>query len=269
MHASPRTMRRAAERAALKADRKAQKAGLSTADPTPTPTPKPSLPITTPAPKTASPAQFAANRANSQFSCGPTTSEGKAISSRNHTQHGLTVLVSAGPFAVLATEDQSIYDNFLDALKQEWHPATTTELDLVEKLATHTWLRRRASRLQDERIEKGMNEMQDYKQFEVFARYHTTHMRAANKALADLMRIRNFQMRQLKDEAMLERRAQDAQIRFESQKRKAEEYAAKMETIRLKQEAQKQRNAREADSSRKSGDHQRGKVAESPLTQAA
>ena len=51
-------------------------------------------------------------------------------------------------------------------------------------------------------------------------------------------------MSQRKDEAMLERRAQDAQIRFESQKRKAEEHAAKMETVRLKQEAQKQRNSR-------------------------
>jgi hypothetical protein len=240
---SPRTVRRAAERAALKAARKAEKAGMTVAGPTPVPTTEPILPVAAPESKTASPAQFAANRANAQFAHGATTPEGKAISARNHTTHGLTVMVSAGPFQVLATEDQSVYDNFLEALKHDWQPTNTTELDLVEKLATHTWLRRRASRLQDERIEKGMNEMQDYKQFEVFARYHTTHMRAANKALADLMRIRNFQMRQLKDEAMLERRAQDAHIRFESQKRKAEEHAAKMETIRLKQEALKQRNS--------------------------
>ena len=172
----------------------------------------------------------------------PTSQEGKAISSRNHTQHGLTVSVGSGPFKVLPGEDQSDYDNCLLAFKAEWQPATATELDLVERMATYSWLRCRAQRLQDERIAKGMHEMQDYKQFEILSRYHTTHMRAFNKAFADLMRLRTFQMRQKKDEAMLARHAQQMEIRFESQKRKAVEHAAKMETIRLRQEAQKQRN---------------------------
>jgi hypothetical protein len=111
-------------------------------------------------------------------------------------------------------------------------------------MATHAWLRHRAQRLQDEKLAQGMNQMQDYKQIDVLARYYNTHLRAYNKAFADLVRLKRFQMSQKKDEALLERRAQDVQIRFESQKRKAEEHAAKMESIRLKQEAQKQRNSR-------------------------
>ncbi len=55
------------------------------------------------------------------------------------------------------------------------------------------------------------------------------------------MRLKNFQSKQEKDRAILERRALDTQIRFESQKRAAELHAAKLETIRLKQEALKQR----------------------------
>jgi hypothetical protein len=219
-----RTIRRAAERQARKADLKAQKNQSE--------------------PKTASPAQVAANQANAQLSCGPTSIEGKAISSRNHTVHGLTASITGGPFQVLPTENQAEYNRVLGMYMDEWNPATATELDLVERMATHAWLRHRAQRLQDEKVAQGMTDMKDYKQFEVLGRYYTTHLRAYNKAFADLVRLKRFQMTQKKDEALLQRRAQDVQIRFESQKRKAEEHAAKMESIRLKQEAQKQRNNR-------------------------
>ena len=123
-------------------------------------------------------------------------------------------------------------------------PTTATELDLVQRLCTHAWLRDPAQRLQDVYLPLGLTTPQEYKQFEVLGRYYTTHLRAYNKAFADLMRLKRFQMSQRKDEALLERRAQDTQIRFESQKRKTEEHAAKMETIRIKQEAQKQRKHR-------------------------
>jgi hypothetical protein len=245
---SPRALRRAAERETLKAARKEQKAQSGTVPDNPvapnavaeSPVAAPVAPA--PEPKVASAAQFAANRANAQFSTGPVSSEGRAISSRNHTQHGLTATLSGGPFKVMAGENQSEYEAAHAAFAAEWKPATATETDLVERLAIHYWLRRRASRLQDERLALGMNEMKDYRQFEVYARYYSMHLRAFNKAFADLLRLRSFQMRQRKDEALLERRAQEMQIRFESQKRKAEEHAAKMEAIRLKQEAAKQRN---------------------------
>jgi hypothetical protein len=193
---------------------------------------------------TPSQAQIDANRMNAQHSTGPVTAAGKAASSRNRTVHGLTAEVSGSPFTVLPGEDQALYNANLAGYKAEWKPTTATELDLVQRLCTHAWLRDRAQRLQDNRLALGLNTPQDYKQFEVLGRYYATHLRAYNKAFADLVRLKRFQMSQKKDEALLERRAQDAQIRFESQKRKAEEHAAKMETIRLKQEAQKQRNER-------------------------
>jgi hypothetical protein len=221
-----RTIRRAAERQARKAEIKAQKSQTYAATPELTGTePKPE-------PKTTSPAQFAANRANAQLSHGPATPEGKAASSRNHTIHGLTAQVSGAPFTVLPGEDQSLYDAALTDYKAEWKPTTATELDLVQRLCTHAWLRDRALRLQDAHLALGLTTPQEYKQFEVLGRYYTTHLRAYNKAFADLMRLKRFQMSQKKDEALLERRAQDTQIRFESQKRKAEEHELKMQRLR-------------------------------------
>ncbi len=233
---NPRTIRRAAERKTLKAARKdqiANPASIIETDPTPVGEPK-----------TISLAQFTANRANAQSSTGPTSVEGKAVSSRNHTIHGLTAQPGSDAFQVLANEDQSEYDRLLAGYQTEWQPTTATEFDLVVRMTTHAWLRRRAQRLQDARLALGMRESDDYKQFEVYGRYYKTHLRAYDKAFSDLMRLRNFQMRQLKDEALLQNRAHDVQFRFESQQRKSAEHAAKMETIRLKQEAQKQRNNR-------------------------
>ena len=181
---------------------------------------------------TTSEAQIAANRANAQLSCGPTSPEGKARSARNHTVHGLTAEVSGVPFTVLPGEDQSLYNAALAGYKTEWKPTTATELDLVQRLCTHAWLRDRALRLQDAHLALGLTTPQEYKQFEVLGRYYTTHLRAYNKAFADLVRLKRFQMSQKKDEALLERRAQDAQIRFESQKRKAEEHELKMQRLK-------------------------------------
>jgi hypothetical protein len=195
-------------------------------------------------PKTISEAQYTANRANAQHSCGPKTLETKAISSRNHTIHGLTATVGDTPFQVLPGEDQSEYDRVHAGFSKEWKPVTTTELDLVERLAVHFWLRNRARRLQDDRLAQGMQEMAHFKQFEVYGRYYSTHLRAFNKAFADLMRLKLFQMRQEKEVALADRRAKEAQIRFESQRQKTEAHAVKMQTLNLRLEAQKLRNMR-------------------------
>ncbi len=221
----------------------------STLEPLPEAAQTPAVAEQAAGPKQASPAQYAANNANAQRSTGPVTLEGKAISSRNHTSHGLTATVAASGalsqgFKVLASENQAAYDARLAAYLQEWAPETATEIDLVARMATHSWLRERARRLQDASLEQAWDETQKLKQFEVFGRYYSLHLRAFNKALADLIRLKSFQLRQQKEAALAETRAQATQIRFESQKRKAETHAAKMETVRLKQEAQKLRNNR-------------------------
>ena len=225
---STRTIRRAAERQALKAARKQSLAE---------------------APPAVSQAQLTANRANAQLSPGPITPEGKAISARNHTTHGLTC-DTAGPFRVLPGEDQAAYDESLAGFTAEFNPVTETERDLVERLATHRWLRRRALRLQNELLEhgNGLSDPRDFKEFQLYDRYSAAHQRAFSKALAEIMRLRTFQMRQKKDEALLQRNAEltavRIQIRFESQKMKAEAHAVKMEIAHLRQEALKQRTQR-------------------------
>lgn len=226
---SDRTIRRAAERKALKEARK--QTHQSNSSPSETAT---SLPTAAAAPiaQPVSEAQLAANRANALLSHGPVTDEGKAVSSRNHTSHGLTASPS-GSYKVLPDEDQSAYDASLAGYQTEWQPVTVTEHELVKRLSTHAWIRDRATRLQDRILVEtagGDMDTATRKKFDLFARYHTLHARAFSKTFSEIMRLRTFQSRQDKDAAILERRALDLQIRFESQKRAAELHAAKLET---------------------------------------
>src|SRR5690348_17314066 len=92
----------------------------------------------------ASEAQIKANQANAQYSTGPKTPEGKAISSRNNVRVGLT----GDSFNVLAWEKQEEFDELLEDLRSEHKPATRTESLLVEKMAQSYWLSQRAAFLQ-------------------------------------------------------------------------------------------------------------------------
>ncbi len=219
-----RSIRRAAERKAIKAARKAAKLNPTTET-------------------SVSEAQLAANRANAQLSTGAITPEGKAIASRNHTIHGLTALPDSN-FKVLPTEDQSAFDRRLARFHQDWAPTTATEEELVTRLAVHSWLSDRALRLQSQILAEVGEQIavEERKDFALYMRYHATHSRGFSKSLSELMRLRNFHLRQETAAAVAERRALQAQIRFESQKQKAELHAARMEALRLKQEAIKQRN---------------------------
>ena len=211
-----RAIRRAAERKAVKAARKAQ-------------------PV--------SQAQFTANQANAQLSTGAASEEGKAISSRNHTMHGLTAIPTPD-FKVLPNEDQSAFDRTLAAFQRDWTPANSTEHELVHRLAVHAWLQSRALRLQNNiLVEVGeIRAVEERKEFALLMRYHAANLRAFSKALSEIVRLKNFQRSQEKSKAIIERRALDTQIRFESQKQKTELHTARMQLIQLKQEAFKQRN---------------------------
>jgi hypothetical protein len=86
-------------------------------------TPVSDVPVPAVATTTTSEAQIAANRANAQLSTGPTTEEGKAISARNNTRHGLAGDSDADNFRVLVTEKQSHYDQRLAGFRHEWKPS--------------------------------------------------------------------------------------------------------------------------------------------------
>ena len=150
----------------------------------------------------STPAQIAANQTNARLSTGPSTEAGKAVSCLNRLRHGLT-----GHFRVLPSEDESRYVTLLQDLRQEHQPATLTEEMLVEKMAQHYWIGQRAQTWADRYLEAG-----DEKQFALYLRYQTTHERALHKALNDLLKFR--------------KEKRQAEIGFESQRRKQEQQAA-------------------------------------------
>jgi hypothetical protein len=111
---------------------------------------------------------------------GPRTPEGKAISSLNNLQHGLT-----GTFRIVGNERQEEYDNLLAALTEEHQPATATELILVEKIAEHRWLSRRAQRLQDVALTED-----DLNRLSIYLRYQTANDRGFHKCLSELNKLK-------------------------------------------------------------------------------
>jgi len=164
--------------------------------------------------KEISHAQLAANQANAQLSTGPSSPEGKAISSQNNFRHGLTQ--TEGELTFLEGESKEAYAKALAGFQKEWKPVTETEQDLVERLATRQFLRRRAFKLQQQFLAPD-GTILDQKQFALYNRYENQHERAYNKALADLMRLKSLRLR--------------GQNGFESQKRKDEIHAFKIKAL--------------------------------------
>ena len=160
-------------------------------------------------------ARAAANQANARLSTGPTSAEGKAISSQNNFRHGL-----AGTFKVLASESQHEFDHLLADLRDEHQPATRTEDLLVSKMAEHHWLARRAQTLQDRAL---ADEAQPLavreRSFALYLRYQTTNDRAFLKCLNELGKLRAGLRKE--------------QLGFESQKRQQEDREIEAEVAKL------------------------------------
>jgi hypothetical protein len=78
--------------------------------------------------------RLAANRANAQLSTGPTTSEGKAVSSRNAVKTGLT-----GRTVLLPSEDAADYEAHIERFREELKPVGARETQLVQNLADTQW----------------------------------------------------------------------------------------------------------------------------------
>ncbi len=131
-----RNQRRAAERQARKLDQE----GRGQACPT----------SFAASPQATSPENIRAeiNRANSQHSTGPRTSEGKARSSQNSFKHGLY-----SKQLVLASEDPAELDQLRASLRAEHQPANTTEEILVNEIAENFWRLRRMRQLEARTLE--------------------------------------------------------------------------------------------------------------------
>jgi hypothetical protein len=144
--------------------------------------------------------QIEANRENAKLSTGPKSEAGKAAAALNNTRHGL-----AGAFRVLPTESQSEFDELLAILRDEHQPATFTETMLVEAMAQHHWLRKRALHLESCCYDPASGQIVDQKQLALYLRYQTTHERGFHKAMNDLLKLRAARRKE--------------QIGFESQQR--------------------------------------------------
>jgi hypothetical protein len=91
----------------------------------------------------SSAAQINANRANSQFSTGPTTDAGKAKSSHNAVKSALT-----GQTILLPADDVPAYEKLAQALIALHRPAAYQEEILVQSLIDTEWRLRRIPALE-------------------------------------------------------------------------------------------------------------------------
>jgi hypothetical protein len=155
-------------------------------------------------------AQITANQANSQLSSGPKTEQGKAVSSHNGISHGLS-----GAFMVLSWEDQGEFNRFCCHLIAELSPTTVIERDLVEAMAQHRWLVKRAVFLQDRCFATDDLHCEQEKKLALYFRYQTTHERAYYKAFQQFQKLRE--------------QKKTSEIGFASQKRKADEETRRAE----------------------------------------
>ncbi len=173
-----------------------------------------------------------ANRANAQHSTGPKTDTGRQTVSQNRVIHGL-----CGAFRVLASENQSEYDDLLTRFIAAEKPADDVERELVAKMARHTWLSERAIRFQEAcfliqpqseeqkspdaegRTRHSVGVMKD---IDVYLRYQAHHDRAYQRAAGELARrredrdlaARGFE-RQKREEAEAKRSEERQQQRTE------------------------------------------------------
>jgi hypothetical protein len=192
---SARTIRRAAERHALKQARKAGVPVTVAVEPlqstieheSSSAIPEPGLPF--PSLDEISSAKLAANRANAQFSTGAKSPETRATCAQNHTIHGLARHEN-GNFKILTSEDANAFEAFKQSLIEEHAPATPTQSILVANMAQSHWLAQRAQRLQDFCIDPDTGAVVDDKKFSLYVRYETTHTRAFHKCLQDLLKLR-------------------------------------------------------------------------------
>jgi hypothetical protein len=155
---TPRSIRRAAERKAMKLARKAERISLEAQTP-----PAGAVPI--------SGARLPANRANAvdeagilsepktqkRFSTGPTTPEGKAkVSSAQGdfqpvvrgSMWGAVKTALTGRTVLLPTDDVAEYQRHLALYEKEFKPVGLEESELVQSLAEISWRLRRISALE-------------------------------------------------------------------------------------------------------------------------
>jgi hypothetical protein len=150
--------------------------------------------------------QIEANRLNALKSCGPSSPEGRAISSQNSLRHGL-----CSQHVLVDGESKERFDFLLASLRDEFRPRTSSEHELVEKLAAARWRQLRAWALEIAAINKeirhqaetsedhdpatrastairSLHEQSRY--LEIINRYETRYDRQYERALDRLLKLK-------------------------------------------------------------------------------
>jgi hypothetical protein len=148
-------------------------------------------------------AQKAASRINGAKSKGPITPEGKRISSRNATKHGLLAET-----VVLETENKELFFAMVNELLEEHQPATPTEEMLVKTIASAQWRRDRIWNLQKAQFDRdiqsqppatappqaaiqALNNPDTVRTHELLLRYEVALDREISRALLRLTQLQN------------------------------------------------------------------------------
>ena len=144
-------------------------------------------------------ARLEANRRNAQKSTGPRTAEGKAVSARNATSHGL---LSAE--ALLPDDDGATFEAFAGALRAELAPGGELEALMVDRVVACAWRLRRAISVESELFERNRYSYVERadeglgaawfrggsaERFVTLSRYEAAIERSMFKALHELQRL--------------------------------------------------------------------------------
>src|SRR5262245_2956980 len=96
-------------------------------------------------------ARLRANRLNAQKSTGPRTPQGKAVSARNATKHGVfakqVLLDAENPAGLHALQDELI---------ARYEPIDEVEMGFLEEMAACTWRLRRAWAIERQMMKSAM-----------------------------------------------------------------------------------------------------------------
>jgi hypothetical protein len=138
----------------------------------------------------SSQARQEANRANAQHSTGPTSPEGKAASSRNAVNQGLT----AQPNTLFAsdTETQNNFAQHIQKLRKDCLPEGALEEETFRRYAFATFQITRAQALELQAQDRWINEPSDqiwFVQMERFIKLGALQERRADKSLNELRRL--------------------------------------------------------------------------------
>ncbi|MBV9033849.1 MAG: hypothetical protein JO182_05095 [Acidobacteriaceae bacterium] len=176
------------------------------------------------APQTISLKRLAANRANAQFSTGPTTPEGKAKASLNAVKTGLT-----GRTVLLPSDDVAAYEAHIERCRREFQPVGDPETHLVQNLADTQW---RLDRIPN--LETGLFALGRQRYADLFADETDEHIRTmlldAHILMTDAKHFKNLHLHESRLRRQYQQDLKELK-QLQAQRKEIEAQKAKAKTI--------------------------------------